>query len=1169
MKKAFLIGFIIILLLAITVYAGTINIGNIEIEYHLIKKEVAGVKYTPICLSECHLPLRIKYTGALAPATKSLTKSDLSYYKSKILGLNNIDFSKVRVKYLKNQSISQNRPIYECYNYVGSIPEGCNQIGWDNFTSYELVWKNLPSSITLQKDKWYYIDIIFYRPASTRFSAIDVVPKVFNKDMPDLAWFNASFSKCKNITIENTDGATLTNYQVYINVSYDSDMQADFDDLRFSNESCNNAPAVETGELDYWIENKLDSSYIDVWVEVDTISGSSNRTISMYYDCGTCASVGDGYATFPAFDHFTSWNTTKWGSEPAHSSIVGGTYLRIIDNGGDSNLFSDEYFGVNYSIRTYVNRSVYGGSCGASQDCTVASINWRNSTGWDEVFYHGFDSSTGAVGNTWRYNTNGQYSNYGSDTNGWVVHENRRYDTSRCWANTWEPANENQNRTTSLPTANLNINIRNVLAQQSHDLEQMHDWIFVRKYILQEPTHSFGAEESSSDPPPMWSNNATTITTPYDGSTVSEFNISWTNATSVKIELNDTGTPTNCTASNTYGGDVWNCTQIIGANFGNDQYWKSYGTNASGTNTTPSWNFTVARATNPVDIYINNGTEYKNQNVNITYPTQTNASAYCVGCELWRSDFPNAYINASSENNTLTRLGVAPTGITWDYMGNSSGTMNYSSNTSMGANRWNLTVAKGTANISLYLNGTQGNKYYSNNSLANFTFESAGTLQQTLTTRLYSNISGFGIVNNTSTFVHENLTTLSGATAEAFNMTAVVEGNTNYSGASIEYNAMLTTCENTSFFFNIYEESDYTTTATARLEANFDVWNATNESDNDNQTFYEPYASVHELCINFAVPLRANATIRYWNASLNGTDVYTTRFYYYVNASFTAGQNNVSLYIMNSSQTINTTVQVKNEVGMPEANVIVKAQKYLIGNNTYISIAMIKTDYKGQGVLELKPNEWYKFTLEQDNIIKNTYLDIYLTPSDTELTFSITSVSIPVYWSYHNKMAWNVSVNETSGVITAMWDDTSGKSQTMELNATEIGALVWSSVCANSSTSSSGTLICTVATGGNRTYTWQFTGTYDSGTQKYIYSSGSFTYLLQTPLGLAGVFLAFVIVLILGLAGSWNPATAVLLPMVGVFISFWIGLLSFEGNTILILSGYAFACGIILYRLRT
>ena len=71
-------------------------------------------------------------------------------------------------------------------------------------------------------------------------------------------WTDPSWTRMKPIQITNNAGGPITNCVIQINVSYDSDMQPDYDDLRFKHEST-------TTWLDYWIESQSSTQAI-VWV---------------------------------------------------------------------------------------------------------------------------------------------------------------------------------------------------------------------------------------------------------------------------------------------------------------------------------------------------------------------------------------------------------------------------------------------------------------------------------------------------------------------------------------------------------------------------------------------------------------------------------------------------------------------------------------------------------------------------------------------------------------------------------------------------------------------------------------------------------------------------------------------------------------------------------------
>ena len=90
-----------------------------------------------------------------------------------------------------------------------------------------------------------------------------------------MAWYNASWEKRKKITLTGGSSGAQTDYQVLLTVTYDSDMQVDFDDLRFTK-------ADGTTLLDAWLESKTDSTSAKVWVETDTPANTVESDIYMY-----------------------------------------------------------------------------------------------------------------------------------------------------------------------------------------------------------------------------------------------------------------------------------------------------------------------------------------------------------------------------------------------------------------------------------------------------------------------------------------------------------------------------------------------------------------------------------------------------------------------------------------------------------------------------------------------------------------------------------------------------------------------------------------------------------------------------------------------------------------------------------------------------------------------
>ena len=140
---------------------------------------------------------------------------------------------------------------------------------------------------------------------------------------------SAASSKKAPIHINNTAGGTLSYYQVNINITYDSDMNNNFTDIRVKNETAG-------AFVPYWIEDKVDGSYANIWFNATNIpaSGWTNSTYFLYYGDAAAGSTSNGTNTFEFFDGFDdvggeeglqsiSQTDLGWAGETAETDWVG------------------------------------------------------------------------------------------------------------------------------------------------------------------------------------------------------------------------------------------------------------------------------------------------------------------------------------------------------------------------------------------------------------------------------------------------------------------------------------------------------------------------------------------------------------------------------------------------------------------------------------------------------------------------------------------------------------------------------------------------------------------------------------------------------------------------------------------------------------------------------
>ena len=110
-------------------------------------------------------------------------------------------------------------------------------------------------------------------------------------------WWNSTFPYCMDLYIDNSGNAnSLLDYPKVINISYKIGMQTDFDDIRIINGDCVNGGT----ELPYYLQNKSNSNYANIWARLDNIASNSVSTFAVYYGNPSVSSASNLATTCPA-----------------------------------------------------------------------------------------------------------------------------------------------------------------------------------------------------------------------------------------------------------------------------------------------------------------------------------------------------------------------------------------------------------------------------------------------------------------------------------------------------------------------------------------------------------------------------------------------------------------------------------------------------------------------------------------------------------------------------------------------------------------------------------------------------------------------------------------------------------------------------------------------------
>jgi len=307
-------------------------------------------------------------------------------------------------------------------------------------------------------------------------------------------WWDPAWNCRKAITVTESSGATLTDYQVKSDIGYEAAMRADFGDLRFT--SASDLP------LDYWLESKVDSSSATVWVEVDTITASTDTIIYMYYGNPAASDAGDGDATFEFFDDF-SGTLSKWNvhidTDVAINASYGSPAPCLEISGGSTS-------GYPYGLAIIGSDATYTGF----QNGIIEADIYPTTNALPEIIFRGnYSANTGYKGRwdcrsgdepPWMMPPYADWSEFGTDVPRFGI------------ASQWQKAklvingptfqiysNDNpQSTTTSTDYSGPGeIGLANHYGAYAR-----FDNVRVRKYVSPEPACSISAEECNSTPDP-------------------------------------------------------------------------------------------------------------------------------------------------------------------------------------------------------------------------------------------------------------------------------------------------------------------------------------------------------------------------------------------------------------------------------------------------------------------------------------------------------------------------------------------------------------------------------------------------------------------------------------------------------------------------------------------
>lgn len=308
----------------------------------------------------------------------------------------------------------------------------------------------------------------------------------------ETSWWDANWPKRRPITISYW-GATLYNYQVKVEVIYDSDMKPDFADLRFTDENQN--------PLSFWLESFTLSSEAIFWVRIPSIP-DGGTTIYLYYGNPEAFSLSDGSATFEWFEDFESYSLGNLNGQggwvsPSESC----TFMEVKTEAafeGSQGVKTDNHcssaqrdlnLGANKLLDVRINLTYLGNNNGqTTQDYQIIV---KDDQGWARVQHRGYISTE-----NWGYSDsrNGELdTGVPKQTNTWYRVKFGLYDSNKIdfWIDD------------TLVLQGVIVNIQTLGAVKMYNDENARgyfDLMFVRNYQGFDLSGTIGEEEDYTPP---------------------------------------------------------------------------------------------------------------------------------------------------------------------------------------------------------------------------------------------------------------------------------------------------------------------------------------------------------------------------------------------------------------------------------------------------------------------------------------------------------------------------------------------------------------------------------------------------------------------------------------------------------------------------------------------
>jgi len=346
----------------------------------------------------------------------------------------------------------------------------------------------------------------------------------------------------------------------------------------------------------------------------------------------------------------------------------------------------------------------------------------------------------------------------------------------------------------------------------------------------------------------------------------------------------------------------------------------------------------------------------------------------------------------------------------------------------------------------------------------------------------------------------------------------------------------------------LYDE-DNSTKIYGNIDVGFDLIYVSNLTVNDTASFNFTMRGQNNLTICISpnnATFVANAILSYW------ADWYVKRNYFLYQYLLTNVSRNLPLYLLNSTESSNILLTVTDQDGYGLEGYYIKVLRYYPGEAAFKVVESLKTDNNGNSLAHMIAyTTLYKFIIQRSN---ETMRQTGQTPIlQSTMKFIINLIQ-------NNFVTEQLEIGQAQSILTFdnntnMYDFTFS-----DLTGSVVqGCLrVWymrptgrTTICDSCLTASAGSVLCNVTGYNYTTYAqggFQTDNPFTFFPVKFLENNIELSFF-----GAMGIFAAMLMVAVIGLLASFNPAVAIIFTVGAMIITYISGFMLLSYTSILIL----------------